>query len=179
MILVKARVSSVFLKKLGYLVNSKATFHLWSKKQDKHCSMILKIIEKVSFNIVNEASYQTGHFWCDKNWWKIPKLGNTNATIWVIFKQCAYPQAMILHDKYNPNFCRNIFNRIFFRLQFILRTITNYFWELLARGRFFKKWEKWIFFGNDSLDYRPKSALVILRQSTQDVLRISLEILFW
>ena len=35
------------------------------------------------------------------------------------------------------------------------------------------------FFGNDSLDYRPKSALVILRQSTQDVLRISLEILFW
>ena len=53
---------------------------------------------------------------------------------------------------------------------------------LLARGRFFKKWEKWIFFGNDSLDYRPKSALVILltqRQSAQDVLRISLEILFW
>ena len=34
------------------------------------------------------------------------------------------------------------------------------------------------FFGNDSLDYRPKSALVILltqRQSTQNVLGISLE----
>ena len=127
--LLKLACRRCFLKKLGYLVNSKATFHLWSKKQDKHCSMILKIIEKVSFNIVNEASYQTGHFWCDKNWWKIPKLGNTNATIWVIFKQCAYPQAMILHDKYNPNFCGNIFNRIFFRLQFILRAITNFFWE--------------------------------------------------
>ena len=36
--------------------------------------------------------YQTGQFYTDENWWKIwkmPKLKNSNATYWVIFKHCA------------------------------------------------------------------------------------------
>ena len=33
--------------------------------------------------------YQTGQFWKDKNWWKMPnKFKNSNVTFWVIFKQC-------------------------------------------------------------------------------------------
>ena len=76
-------------------------------------SRCLKITEKVSFNFVSKASYvyilsgqkliknaKNGPFWRvfenlnsvtrqDKNWWKMPKFKNSNATFWVIFKQCA------------------------------------------------------------------------------------------
>ena len=37
---------------------------------------------------LGQKCYQTGHFWKDKNWWKMQKLKNSNATFWVIFKHC-------------------------------------------------------------------------------------------
>ena len=30
--------------------------------------------------------YQTGHFYKDKNWWKMPNFKNLNATFWMIYK---------------------------------------------------------------------------------------------
>ena len=41
----------------------------------------------VNFKTVKQC-YQTGQFYKDKNWWKMPKLNNSNATFWVIFKHC-------------------------------------------------------------------------------------------
>ena len=40
--------------------------------------------------------YQTGQFQQDKNWWKMPKFKNLNATFWVIFKQCERVFQLIL-----------------------------------------------------------------------------------
>ena len=83
----------------------------------------LEITEKVSFNIVSEASYvcilsrqklfknpkncvNLASFWkpevysqtvipdrsisIGKNWWKMPKLNNENATLMMIFKHCKH-----------------------------------------------------------------------------------------
>ena len=57
---------------------------IWKLVRDLH--NVWKFTQKVSFNIASEASYvfissgqklyQTGHFWYDKNWWKMPKLNN-------------------------------------------------------------------------------------------------------
>ena len=52
----------------------------------------LKITEKVSFNIAKlmvKQCCQASQFWLDKNWWKISKFKNWNATFLVIFKQRA------------------------------------------------------------------------------------------
>ena len=75
----------------------------------------MKITEKVSLNIASEAMLRLHFEWTksvingpfrnseattksvtrqvhflklDKNYWKMPKLKNSNATIWVIFKHC-------------------------------------------------------------------------------------------
>ena len=61
------------------------------------CTQCLKIGQKVAFNKASEARnfynkfffklkfgikqcYQIDHFYLDKDWWKIPKLKNSNAT---------------------------------------------------------------------------------------------------
>ena len=80
-------------------VETRNVFRL-QKRQTTQC---LKITEKVAFNIASEASYVynlSGQK--DKNGWEKPKLKNSNATFWVIFKHCgccanteATPQRMI------------------------------------------------------------------------------------
>ena len=45
-----------------------------------------RVFENLKFAV--KKCYQTGQFWLDKNWWKMPKLKNSNATYWVILKHC-------------------------------------------------------------------------------------------
>ena len=46
---------------------------------------ILRSFSNLKFEV--KQCYQTGHFQYDKNWWKMPKLKNSNTTFCVIFKQ--------------------------------------------------------------------------------------------
>ena len=48
---------------------------------------ILRVFENLKLAV--KQCYQTGQFYMDKNWWKMPKLKNSNATYWVILKHCA------------------------------------------------------------------------------------------
>ena len=46
-------------------------------------SQCLKITQK---SLIQNLKFTS---WVDKNWWKMPQFKNSNATFWVIFKQCA------------------------------------------------------------------------------------------
>ena len=47
-----------------------------------------------------KQSYQTGQFEEVKNWWKMPKLTNSNATFWVIFKHCESVEYYLKHIRF-------------------------------------------------------------------------------
>ena len=49
-------------------------------------SQFLRFFENLELAV--KQCYQMGHFYLDKNWWKIPKSKNSNTTFWAIFKRC-------------------------------------------------------------------------------------------
>ena len=52
-----------------------------------------------NLKLAAKQCYQTCQYWLDKNWWKMPKLKNSNATFWVIFKHCAEVSLMMYLNK--------------------------------------------------------------------------------
>ena len=46
-----------------------------------------RVFENLKHIVTRQVSFK----W-DKNWWKTPKLKNSNATFWVIFKHCGLGQ---------------------------------------------------------------------------------------
>ena len=67
----------------AYILNGQK---LSNKKRQK--SPFGRVFENLKLAVIQ--CYQTGQFYKDKNWWKMSKFKNSNATFWVIFKQCAF-----------------------------------------------------------------------------------------
>ena len=57
-------------------------------KNAQNCQFLrlLRLLENLKLAV--KQCYQTGHFWKDTNWWKMPELKNSNATFCAIFKHC-------------------------------------------------------------------------------------------
>ena len=78
----------------------------WTKVHSKKPKMVNfgKVLKTYSlqFNSVTRQDI----FISDKNWCKMPKLKNSYATFWVIFKHCAYScsNSRLLYSKVSPNF---------------------------------------------------------------------------
>ena len=66
----------------AYILNGQK---LSNKKRQK--SPFGRVFENLKLAVIQ--CYQTGQFYKDKNWWKMSKFKNSNATFWEVFKQCA------------------------------------------------------------------------------------------
>ena len=79
------QVPQVFIR-----CNNAATAAAQCLKITENVSFTTMLIKRATFTFSFKQCYKSGQFFKrTKNWWKMPKLENSNATFWVIFKQCA------------------------------------------------------------------------------------------
>ena len=109
-----------------------STFKSWV---DKSSLKLPKMVNFGDLNLAVKQCYQTGSFLLDKNWWKIPKSKNENATFWVIFKHCGENWNFLKLWKYrNSNLLILLFG-----------TLEHYdepwvFWPPIRRNYHLRKW---------------------------------------